>query len=164
MSEAITGRALRLGDDVNTDVLQPSRYFSLDPGTRAAGVLANAGEGGGAPVAGAILVAGRNFGIGSSREAVVRGLIEAGVRAVVCASAARIFQRNAINLGLPVYEAGAALEGEGFAEGEELVLEPARGRLRARHGGAEIALRPLDPYFAEVLAAGGLLAWHRGRA
>ena len=164
MSARITGRVLRLGDDVNTDILQPSRYFSLDPGTRAAGILANQAGGGGAPVAGAVLVAGRNFGIGSSREAVVRGLIEAGVRAVVCVSAARIFQRNAINLGLPVYEAGAPVPREGFAEGDPVVIDLARGRLCAHGGGAEVALLRLDPYLSEVLAAGGLLAWHRGRA
>ena len=97
--EVIEGAALVLGDDVNTDILQPSRYFSLEARRRVAGVLAGQRERG--TLAGIVILAGRNFGVGSSRESVARGMIEAGVAAIAAASVSRIFLRNAVNRGLP---------------------------------------------------------------
>ncbi len=148
----IHGRALVLGDDVSTDVLQPSRYFSLDAGTRAAGVLAGQDS---PPVAGAIIVAGRNFGAGSSREAVIRGMKEAGVRGVAARSLSRIFLRNAINHGLPVF-AGLD-ESSGLAEGDEVVLDPSVPCLRTPDGTPSWPLDGLDAHLAAILEAGGLL-------
>ena len=152
MTESITGPAVVLGDDVNTDVLQPSRFFSLDRETRAAGVLGGRNT---ALLEGAILVAGRNLAVGSSREAVILGIREAGVVAVVAGSISRIFVRNAVNIGLPVM---SGLNDNGaIHNGDIVTLDLDRSVLERGSDGAVWPLDPLDPYLRGVLEAGGLI-------
>lgn len=149
----IRGTAYLFGDDVNTDVLHPSRYYSLSPETRAAGMLANVEDD---SLNGRIVVAGRNFGVGSSRESVIRGFVESGIVAIVAAGISRIFQRNAINAGLPAIicrEAGAT-----FSHGERIVIDIERNLIGAADGRIELALEPLPQYWRLLLAKGGLLA------
>jgi 3-isopropylmalate/(R)-2-methylmalate dehydratase small subunit len=113
--DLVSGRVHRLGDHVNTDAILPGRYLALrDPAELGAHCLENLDPGFRERVRlGDILVGGRNFGTGSSREQAVIALKAVGIRAIVVASAARIFFRNAINLGLPVMicpDAAAALQ------------------------------------------------------
>jgi 3-isopropylmalate/(R)-2-methylmalate dehydratase small subunit len=153
----IQGKALIMGDNVNTDVLHPSRFFSLDDRTVRSGFLqAAAGyeQVGGSDLAGRVIVAGDNFGCGSSRETGARAFLLAGVRAVVARSLARIFSRNVRNLGLPAVECPSL---PALAPDVELELDLAQGRLYVPAAGLELPLTPLDPFWIAVLEAGGLL-------
>jgi 3-isopropylmalate dehydratase small subunit len=153
----IRGRALVFGNNVNTDELHPSRFFSLDDRTVRSGFLqAAAGyeQVGSGDVAGRIVIAGDNFGCGSSRETGARAFLLAGVRAVVARSLARIFSRNVRNLGLPALECPSL---PALAPDAEIEIDLAAGRLRVVGAGDELPLAPLDPFWTAVLAAGGLL-------
>jgi 3-isopropylmalate/(R)-2-methylmalate dehydratase small subunit len=153
----IQGKALIMGDNVNTDVLHPSRFFSLDDRTVRSGFLqAAAGyeQVGGSDLAGRVIVAGDNFGCGSSRETGARAFLLAGVRAVVARSLARIFSRNVRNLGLPAVECPSL---PALAPDVELELDLAQGRLYVPSAGLDLPLTPLDPFWIAVLEAGGLL-------
>lgn len=149
MGRLLTGTAIILGDDVDTDAIQPSQFFSLDAGVRRQGTLAAAHPG-----AGAILLAGDNFGMGSSRESVIRGLLDIGVRAVVAKSIARIFLRNAINHGLPAFRGLAG--GMPFEDGDPILIDIERHVVVCETKGTSVRFDPLDPYLAAVLEAGGL--------
>ncbi|MGG5890574.1 3-isopropylmalate dehydratase small subunit [Falsiroseomonas sp. HC035] len=155
----ITGRVHRFGDHVNTDVIIPGRYLTLrtkaELGRHCMEGLDPEFAGRAKP--GDILVAGRNFGSGSSREHAILSLQGAGIAAVVVESAARIFFRNAINLALPVIvcaEAARALQ-----EGEEATIEPVTG-LIAQAGRAWQA-PPFQGEVAAILASGGLVEYLR---
>jgi 3-isopropylmalate/(R)-2-methylmalate dehydratase small subunit len=153
----IVGKALPMGDNVNTDVLHPSRFFSLDDRTVRAGFLqAAAGyeQVGGSDLAGRVIVAGDNFGCGSSRETGARAFLLAGVQAVVARSLARIFSRNVRNLGLPAVECPDL---PAIAPDAEVELDLVNGRLRVASAALDLAISPLDPFWAKVLEAGGLL-------
>ena len=155
----IKGPALVLGDDVNTDELHPSRFYSLDDGVVRSGFL-GAVEGHEASVnadhSGRIVLAGTNFGIGSSRETGARVFLLAGIQAVVAVSFARIFHRNLLNLGLPAI-ACAELRGVSLQDGMSVELDLANERLICE--GLELSTEPLDPHWQKVLAAGGLAEW-----
>jgi len=155
--ELIEGAALVLGDDVNTDILQPSRYFSLEARRRVAGVLAGQRERG--TLAGIVILAGRNFGVGSSRESVARGMIEAGVAAIAAASVSRIFLRNAVNRGLPIAAGLDRAACATIATGDRVALDLRAQREICTSRSVSAAVDPLDPYLAAVLHAGGLLPY-----
>ncbi|HVV92961.1 MAG TPA: 3-isopropylmalate dehydratase small subunit [Hyphomicrobiales bacterium] len=153
--DRVVGRVHRLGDNVDTDAILPGRYLALrEPAVLGAHCLEDLDPGFRSRVReGDILVAGRNFGTGSSREHAVVALKAAGIRAIVAASAARIFFRNAINLGLPVMvspEAAAGLEAGADAE-----VSVVNGRIT--QGTASWIAQPLDGEVAAILACGGLL-------
>lgn len=153
----IQGKALLMGDNVNTDVLHPSRFFSLDDRTVRSGFLqAAAGyeQVGGTDLSGRIIVAGENFGCGSSRETGARAFLLAGVRAVVARSLARIFSRNVRNLGLAAVECPSLPE---LPPDAWVELDLEAWRLRAPEAAIDLPLTPLDPFWSAVLAAGGLL-------
>ncbi|MBC7975411.1 MAG: 3-isopropylmalate dehydratase [Myxococcales bacterium] len=153
----IEGKALIMGDNVNTDVLHPSRFFSLDDRTVRSGFLqAAAGyeQVGGSDLAGRVIVAGENFGCGSSRETGARAFLLAGVRAVVARSLARIFSRNVRNLGLAAVECPTL---PALPQDVEIALDLAAGRLYVPALALDLPVTPLDPFWAAVLEAGGLL-------
>jgi 3-isopropylmalate dehydratase small subunit len=163
LQEIISGRVWKLGDHVNTDVLHPSSYFSLDAGRVEEGVKEGMGRLGTALKRqsledGLIIVAGENFGCGSSRETSVRGLRHFGVRGVVAASFARIFMRSLINLGIPTLEC---------REIHPLVRDGDRVHLNFRDGWIEldggkcISFSPLDIHVKKILEAGGLIPYLR---
>ncbi len=152
----ITGTVHRLGDDVDTDAILPGRYLALkDPAALGAHCLESLAPDFRTRVApGDIVVAGRNFGTGSSREHAVIALKAVGVAAIVVHSAARIFFRNAINLGLPVLvcpDAAAAL-----VPGQPATIDPV-GTTIVQHGHTWHAA-PFGPEVVAILAAGGLMA------
>ena len=154
-----SGPALVLGDDVNTDVLHPSRFYSLDDAKVRSGFLGavegreDAAE---ADLAGGVVVAGRNFGIGSSRETGARVFLLAGIQAVVAVSFARIFHRNVLNLGLPALVCPALASVE-VADGDPVGLDLETGQLTV--GGRTLQTEGLDPHWQRVLRAGGLAPW-----
>ena len=152
----ITGRLHRLGDNVDTDAILPGRYLALkDPAALGAHCLEALDPGLRARARpGDLIVAGRNFGTGSSREHAVVALKAIGIAGIVVVSAARIFFRNAINLGLPVLtcpEAVATLD-----DGAEASIDPhAPAIIQGNHHWRP---QPLGPEVLSILAAGGLMA------
>jgi len=148
------------GDDVDTDQIVPGRFAPYmrpneDVG-RAAFIEARPDFAANAEP-GDVIVAGANFGCGSSREYAVEALVRRRVGAVIAASFARIFFRNAINLGLPLFEIPTAAA---FArDGEAVELDFARGI--ARFAGGELRLPEQPPFVTEILAAGGITAYVR---
>jgi len=157
MQTRITGRVWKYGDDVNTDVIFPGKYtYSIsDPREMAQHALEDLDPDFVSNVRpGDIVVAGRNFGCGSSREQAVTCLKEAGVAAIVAKSFARIYFRNCINQGLPIAQCDAA---ESIEAGEELTIDFAAGQVttsRETH-----RFPPLSPEVMEILEAGGLVPY-----
>jgi 3-isopropylmalate dehydratase small subunit len=158
----ITGKALIMGDNVNTDVLHPSQFFSLDDNKVRAGFLqAAAGyeQVGAGDLSGRIILAGANFGCGSSRETGARAFVLAGVRAIVARSLARIFSNNVRNLGLlavecptlPPTESGVEVEINLHTWTLEIQNSPLNGQ--------QFALKRLDPFWEAVIRAGGLMGF-----
>lgn len=149
------GRAFVFGDNVDTDVLAPGHLMKLPPGELAKHCLAAIDPSfAHAAQPGDFVVAGRNFGLGSSREQAAVSLKLLGVKAVLAPSFARIFFRNAINLGLPalVFE-----RAESVKSGDELDLDLATGLLRNKTQGATHQLKALPPELLKVIEAGGLM-------
>jgi 3-isopropylmalate/(R)-2-methylmalate dehydratase small subunit len=125
------GRAWTLGDGVSTDTIMPGRYnLTTDPEALAQACLCEARPDFAEHVRpGDVIVAGRNFGCGSSREHAPLSIRASGVAAVVAASFSRIFARNAVNIGLPVIRCPEAAEAIG--DGDELTVDIERGLIRA---------------------------------
>ncbi|HIQ06207.1 MAG TPA: homoaconitate hydratase family protein [Anaerolineae bacterium] len=148
----------KYGDNVNTDVIFPGKYtYTLtEPAEMAAHAMEDLDPTFAAEVQpGDVIVAGHNFGCGSSREQAVTSLKYAGVGAIIAASFARIFYRNAINNGLPAIacpEAAAAIE-----PGEEIQIDLATGMLRCAAG--TFRFPPLPPSVRAILDAGGLIPY-----
>ncbi|MBD3347741.1 MAG: 3-isopropylmalate dehydratase [Candidatus Eisenbacteria bacterium] len=153
-------RVWRYADDINTDMLFPGKYTytcstpeeirphlleDLDP------------EFAGNVKPGDVIMAGANFGCGSSREQPVVGLKDAGIAAVVAESFARIFYRAAINQGLVLVEAPEAVKA--YREGDEVALDVESGKITV--GGRDFSFPPLPPEILAIRDAGGLLPYAR---
>ncbi len=153
----VEGRAHVYGDHINTDVIIPGKYTkTLNLETLAEHVLEDLDPDFRARLApGDILVAGENFGCGSSREQAPLALKSAGVAAVAARYFARIFFRNAINIGLPVIE----VDWQGFSTGDRLRLNLTSGLLENLTLGTEFQAKPLPPGMVAILEAGGLAAY-----
>jgi len=152
----VKGRAWKLGDHVSTDLIAPGRLFHLRSNLPelAKHVFEDADPTLASKIRpGDIVVAGVNFGCGSSREHAPTIIKLAGVAAVVARSFARIFFRNAVNIGLPVVVADT----RGIETGDTLELDLAQGRLRNATRGTEVAFPPLPPFMRKLLEEGGLL-------
>jgi 3-isopropylmalate/(R)-2-methylmalate dehydratase small subunit len=151
---ALTGRAWVFGDNVDTDVLAPGIYMKSPLAELAQHCLESVDPDFARNVQpGDIVVAGENFGMGSSREQAAQALIELGVAALIAKSFARIFYRNAINLGLPAL---VCPEADRIKAGDTLSLDPAAGTL-AIEGGESLACEPIPAHLLAMIADGGLL-------
>jgi len=153
----LTGKAWKYGDDVDTDVIIPARYLNTsDPAELARHCMEDLDREFSRKVSpGDILVAGKNFGCGSSREHAPVAIKASGVAAVVARSFARIFYRNAFNMGLPIFEAPQAIDE--IDAGDLLTIDMRAGTLRNRTKGTEYPVAPVPPFMQELVAAGGLL-------
>ena len=145
------------GDDVNTDLIIPGRYLdNYDPAHLASHAMEGANKDFAARVSeGDIIVAGRNFGCGSSREQAVIALKRSGIQAIVARSFARIFYRNAINLGLHVIVSGTA--DSVFKDGDSAVLEVEAGTLASIDGYKIAPLDKIPEHLRAILDHGGLI-------
>jgi 3-isopropylmalate dehydratase small subunit len=145
------------GDDVNTDLIIPGRYLdNYDPAHLASHAMEGASKDFSAGVSeGDIIVAGRNFGCGSSREQAAIALKRSGIQAIVARSFARIFYRNAINLGLRVIVSGTA--DSVFKDGDSAVLEVEAGTLVSLDGSKMAALDKIPEHLMAILDHGGLI-------
>lgn len=153
----VRGKAVTFGNDVNTDVIIPGKYLTtLNPEEMAQHAMesvdptfAKKAEGG------VIIVAGTNFGCGSSREQAPMALKYAGVRCVLAESFARIFYRNAINIGLPVLECPGILS-KVDAE-DQLVVELADGKVVNLSKNQTFQASKLPGFILEIIEDGGLI-------
>ncbi len=152
----IEGRATCLGDDVDTDTIFPGRYLAvLAPQDQARHLFEPLGEDlRQRAMAGGVLVAGWNFGCGSSREHAVTAMIGAEIRLVVARSFARIYFRNAVNNGLPVVVCPELVDA--VTDGTNVSVDLAEGKAAWSGGSATFA--PLAPALLRILEAGGLWA------
>jgi 3-isopropylmalate dehydratase small subunit len=154
----ITGSSWVFGDDMNTDVIHAPDYFSLDEARVRLGLFQRLD-----PTIqqriqpGDILIGGRNFGCGSSRETVIRSLKLNQVGAIVAIDFARIFFRSATNLGFPCLTFADPNDHARIVQGERLELRFDDWTLRREQGEA-IALAPAGPFILDIWQAGGLLA------
>jgi len=166
MTTVLRGRAWRFGDNVDTDQIIPAKYaiFSLDEkklGEHAMeGVPGN--EGWAQRVEpGDIVVGGSNFGCGSSREIAPIAIRGAGIACVIADSYARIFFRNAINLGYPIVQSPQAAEA--IDAGDELEVDLEEGVIRNVTKGDEYHVEPFPEFMTELVRMGGLVPWVRRR-
>ena len=152
------GTAHRYGRDIDTDVIIPARYLNTsDAAELARHCLEDLDPGFvGRVRPGDVIVAEENFGCGSSREHAPVAIKAAGVAAVVAKSFARIFYRNAINIGLPILECPAAVDA--VADGHTVSIDTEAGVIRDDTTGEEFAVEPFPPFIAQIIAEGGLVA------
>ena len=152
-----TGKALVVGDHIDTDAIIPARFLvSTDPvelGSHCMEGLDPEWINKVSPGA-SIMLAGRNFGCGSSREHAPVALVGAGIPVVIAHSFARIFYRNAFNMGLVPIEVGDAYAE--FKEGDEVEVDMAQGKIKNTTSGKEINFPPLPEAMRAILDAGGL--------
>jgi 3-isopropylmalate/(R)-2-methylmalate dehydratase small subunit len=156
----MAGRAQRFGDNINTDYIIAAQHkaSSLDVKEMASHTLEDIDPHFATRVrAGDVVVAGRNFGCGSSRETAVHVLKVLGVRAVLAESFARIYFRNAVNSGLPVLECDTS----GIEQDDEIEIDLARGVAVNITRNTELPITPLPPVMRAVLAAGGVKPYLR---
>jgi 3-isopropylmalate dehydrogenase/3-isopropylmalate/(R)-2-methylmalate dehydratase small subunit len=155
----LAGKAWKFGADVDTDAIIPARYLNTsDPEELAKHCMEDADPEFSRNVSpGDIIVAGRNFGCGSSREHAPIAIKAAGVSCVLAASFARIFYRNAFNMGLPILESQAA--SADIITGEQLELDLSTGRIVNQSRNLTYQAQPVPTFMQELLAAGGLIPY-----
>ena len=151
------GHVFKYGDNVDTDVIIPARYLnSFDPQELASHAMVDIDpEFAGKVQPGDIIVARKNFGCGSSREHAPLCLTTAGVSCVIADTFARIFYRNAINIGLPIIECPEAAEG--IDAGDQVEIDFDSGRIYNRTKGTEFQGQAFPPFMQELISAGGLV-------
>ena len=160
----VSGKTHKYGDNVDTDVIIPARYLNTpDAQELAKHCMEDIDAGFAARVRpGEIMVAGRNFGCGSSREHAPLAIKACGVACVIAATFARIFYRNALNIGLPILEcpeAAAAIKA-----GDTVSVDFDTGVITDETTGQTFRGAPFPPFMQELIAAGGLAAYRRARA
>jgi 3-isopropylmalate/(R)-2-methylmalate dehydratase small subunit len=153
----VKAKAVKLGNNVDTDVILPGRYLALtDPTELKDHAMEGLSPGFASKFAdGAVIVAGENFGQGSSREHAAIALKAAAVKCVVAESFARIFYRNAINIGLPAVECSGILKQ--VADGDQVSVDLEQGQIRNLTTGATARTEPIPPHLLQVLNDGGII-------
>jgi 3-isopropylmalate dehydratase small subunit len=159
----IQGRIWKFGNDVDTDLIIPARYLNTsDPQELASHCMEDADKSfAGRVEAGDIIVAGRNFGCGSSREHAPVAIKTAGVSCVIAASFARIFYRNAVNIGLPILEAGESVQA--IENGDEVEVDLTSGEIRNLTHPAVYKAAAFPSFMQQIIEAGGLINYVRER-
>ncbi|HTY13396.1 MAG TPA: 3-isopropylmalate dehydratase small subunit [Candidatus Omnitrophota bacterium] len=158
------GKAWKFGDNIDTDLIIPARYLNThDPAELAKHCMEDAdpnwikktGKGD-------FIVGGENFGCGSSREHAPIAIKAAGVSAVIAASFARIFYRNAINIGLPILESPEA--SKEIKEGDLVEVDLASGRILNLSTGKTYQAQPFPEFMQKIVDAGGLIPYLKVKA
>ncbi len=159
MQATLRGKAHRYGKNVDTDVIIPGKYCSIvDPVELGKHALEGLDPEFSTKVRqGDMVVAETNFGCGSSREVAPIALKSAGVSAVVAKSFARIFYRNALNIGLPILECPDAVDD--IANGEDIEIQPATGTIRNLTRNREYRAAAFPPFMQALIDAGGLVPY-----
>lgn len=159
MELTLRGRAHKYGKNVDTDVIIPGKYCNIiDPAELGKHALEGIDpEYTTKMKAGDIIVADTNFGCGSSREVAPIAIKGSGTSAVVAKSFARIFYRNALNIGLPIFESPEAVDN--FDAGDEIEVEPATGVIRNLTKGTQFKSAEFPPFMQSLIEAGGLVPY-----
>ena len=155
----LEGKVWRYGDNIDTDVIIPARYLnSFDPKELAVHCMEDIDTGFADNVkAGDIMVGGKNFGCGSSREHAPVAIKAAGITAVIASSFARIFYRNSINIGLPLLEIGDDVDK--INAGDKLRVDVSTGIIENLSTGDTHHAHPLPGFVQEIADAGGLVQY-----
>jgi len=158
----MAGRAWKFGDDIDTDAIIPGRYLVInDPRELAQHLFEGVRPAMAVQVReGDIVVGGNNFGCGSSREHAPLALKGAGISAVVAKSFARIFFRNAINIGLPLF---ICPDVDRIKDGDPIEIDMAAGVIHNLGSGESYKTTPLPLFLREIVEAGGLVEYTRQR-
>jgi len=159
----LLGKAHKFGDNIDTDAIIPARYLNThDPAELAKHVMEDADQHFASKMkVNDIIVAGENFGCGSSREHAPVAIKAAGISAVIAKSFARIFYRNAINIGLPILESKEAVNG--IADGDEIEIELAIGEIRNVTTKKNYKAAAFPPFMQQIIKAGGLIEYVRNK-
>lgn len=159
----IKGKVHKYGADVNTDVIIPARYLNVsDPDQLAGHCMEDIDADFISKVQpGDIIMATTNFGCGSSREHAPLAIKAAGVSCVIAKSFARIFFRNAINIGLPLLECGEAVANT--EAGDLLEVDLSRGKIKNLTRGVTFTAKPYPEFMAKLISAGGLIEYTKQR-
>ena len=155
--EPIKGKAWCYGDDINTDVIFPGRYLNIvEPEEMAEHAMEDMdSEFRDNVTKGDIVVGGKNFGCGSSREQAATCLKYAGVGAIVAKSFSRIYYRNAINLGIPILVSDMA--SEKISKGDELEVDLEKGTINNLTTNESFEVKPLPEFILGIIKDGGLI-------
>lgn len=151
------GTVFKYGDNIDTDVIIPARYLNTqDAKELASHCMEDIDKSFVTRVhPGDIMVGGENFGCGSSREHAPLAIKTAGIDCVIAKSFARIFHRNAINIGLPILECPAA--SEAIAQGDTVAIDFDTGVITDETTGQTFQAEPFPPFIQKIIAAGGLM-------
>ena len=153
------GRTWKFGNDINTDEIIPAKYLvSIDFKELGANCMDGIMPGFSKRVrAEDIMVAGKNFGCGSSREHAPLAIKGCGISCVIAESFARIFYRNSINIGLPIFECPDAARS--IEEGDEVEVDASTGLIRNLTKNKTYQAKPMPGFMQELIEAGGLMKW-----
>lgn len=153
----IMGSVHKYGDNVNTDEIIPARYLNTtDPSELGSHCMEDIDTEFVKKVKpGDIIVAEQNFGCGSSREHAPIAIKAAGISCVIAKTFARIFYRNAINIGLPIMECPEAVDG--IADGDEVEVDLDNGTIKNLTNGSQFKAKPFPPFMQQLIEAGGLV-------
>ncbi|MBW1858087.1 MAG: 3-isopropylmalate dehydratase small subunit [Deltaproteobacteria bacterium] len=154
-------RVWKFGDDINTDIITPGRYTVTTDRERLAKIafIEYRPEFSEKVRKGDIIVAGKNFGCGSSREHSPIAIKAAGVEAILAENFARIFFRNAINIGLPIY---ISPDVDKFDDGDEIEADYNAGIIKNKTKNLEVHVKPLPEFVQKIVEAGGLIGYLKG--
>jgi len=155
----IKGKAWKFGEDINTDLIIPARYLNTsDRQELASHCMEDADAEFAKKISkGDVIVAGKNFGCGSSREHAPIAIKYAGISCVIAESFARIFYRNAINMGLPIFESAEA--SKGIESGNEVEVNAGTGEIKNLTKNETYQAKPLPPFIQKIIKTGGLLEY-----
>ena len=151
------GKVWKFGDNIDTDAIIPARYLNTsDPKELAKHCMEDADPDFVNKIkAGDIILGGENFGCGSSREHAPIAIKAAGISCVVAKSFARIFYRNAFNMGLPIFESKELADA--IAEGKEITIDSVSGVIAVAGSGQTFSISPIPPFMEQLIADGGLM-------
>lgn len=159
----IKGKVWKFGNDIDTDAIIPARYLSTsDPQELAKHCMEDADANFMQKISkGDIIVAGKNFGCGSSREHAPIAIKAADLGCVIASSFARIFYRNSLNIGLPILESPEAAKS--IDEGDELEIDLVNGKIFNKTKNEEYQAAPFPEFMRELIDAGGLIEYVKNR-
>jgi 3-isopropylmalate/(R)-2-methylmalate dehydratase small subunit len=151
------GKVWKFGDNIDTDAIIPARYLNTsDPRELAAHCMEDADPSFIVRMkTGDIILGGENFGCGSSREHAPIAIKAAGISCVVAKSFARIFYRNAFNMGLPIFESKEL--GDAIKEGETITVDSAKGTIIVSKENKTFTINSIPPFMEQLIADGGLM-------
>ncbi len=158
------GKAWKYGDDVNTDVIIPARYLNTtDPKELALHCMEDIDHEFTKKICeGDIIVAGKNFGCGSSREHAPIAIKHSGISCVIAESFARIFYRNSINIGLPIFESKEAAQK--ISAGDEVEVNAAAGEIKNLTKNESYKASAMPPFIQKIIELGGLMEYVKQEA